>query len=50
MQKTDDCRVADVGLFAAHGNAFEPLELADRLFDTRPESIEALGKEAASLL
>ena len=45
--KTDDSRVADIGLFAAHGDAFEPLELADRLFDTL---IEAPGKEAASLL
>ena len=48
--KTDDCRVAGVGLFAAHGDAFEPLELADRLFDARPEFIETLGKETASLL
>ena len=48
--KTDDRGVAGVGLFAAHGDAFEPLELADRLFDARPQFIEALGKEAASLL
>ena len=48
--KTDDGGVADVGLFAAHGDAFEPLELADGLFDARPEFIETLGKEAASLL
>ena len=48
--KTDDGGVADVGLFAAHGDAFEPLELADSLFDARPESIETLWKEAASLL
>ena len=48
--KTDDGGVADVGLFAAHGDALEPLELADCLFDTRPEFIETLGKEAASLL
>jgi hypothetical protein len=27
--KTDDGRVAYVGLLAAHGNAFETLELAD---------------------
>ena len=37
--KTDDGGVADVGLFAAHGDALEPLELADGLFDTRPEFI-----------
>ena len=37
--KTDDGGVADVGLFAAHGDAFEPLELADGLFDARPEFI-----------
>ena len=48
--KTDDGGVADVGLFAAHGDAFEPLELADGLFDPRPEFVETLGKEAASLL
>ena len=48
--KTDDGGVADVGLFAAHGDTLEPLELADGLFDTRPEFIETLGKEAASLL
>jgi len=48
--KTDDGGVADVGLFAAHGDALEPLELADGLFDTRPEFIETLGKEAASSL
>jgi len=48
--KTDDGGVADVGLFATHGDALEPLELADGLFDTRPEFIQALGKEAASLL
>jgi hypothetical protein len=48
--KTDDGGVADVGLFAAHGDAFEPLELADRLFDARAKFIEALGKEATSLL
>ena len=48
--KTDDGGVADVGLFAAHGDALEPLELADGLFDARPEFIETLGKEAASLL
>ena len=48
--KTDDGGVADVGLFAAHGDALEPLELADGLFDARPEFIETLGKEPASLL
>ena len=48
--KTDDGGVADVGLFAAHGDALEPLELADCLFDARPESIETLWKEAASSL
>jgi hypothetical protein len=48
--KADDCLVADVGLFTAHGDAFEPLELADRLFDARPQFLETLGKEAASLL
>lgn len=37
--KTDDGGVADVGLFASHGDALEPLDLADRLFDTRPEFI-----------
>ena len=37
--KTDDGGVADVGLFASHGDALEPLELADGLFDTRPEFI-----------
>ena len=31
--KADDGRVADVGLLAAHGDAFEAFELADRLFD-----------------
>jgi len=48
--KTDDGRVDDVGLLAAHGNWFEPLELADRLFDTCPQFMEALGKKAPSLL
>lgn len=48
--KTDDGGVADVGLFAAHDDALEPLELADGLFDARPKFIETLGKEAASLL
>lgn len=48
--KTDDGGVADVGLFAAHGDALEPLELADRLFNARPEFIDTLGKKAASLL
>ena len=48
--KTDDGGVADVGFFAAHGNALEPLELADGLFDARSESIETLRKKAASLL
>jgi hypothetical protein len=28
-RETDDGRVADVGLLAAHGYTFEPLELAD---------------------
>jgi hypothetical protein len=28
-QRTDDGRVADAGLLAAHGNAFETLVLAD---------------------
>jgi len=37
--KTDDGGVAGVGLFASHGDALEPLELADGLFDTRPEFI-----------
>ena len=37
--KTDDGGVADVGLFASHGDALEPLDLADRLIDTRPEFI-----------
>jgi hypothetical protein len=36
--KTDDGGVADVGLFAAHGDALEPLELADGLFDARTAS------------
>jgi len=31
--EADDSRVADVGLLAAHGDAFEAFELADRLFD-----------------
>ena len=48
--KTDDGGVADVGLFAAHGDALESLELADGLFDPRAEFIEALRKEAGSLL
>ena len=47
--KTDEGRVADVGLLAAHGDPFESLELANGLFDARPEFIETLGKEAASL-
>jgi hypothetical protein len=34
--KTDDGRVADVGLFAADGDAFVTLEFADCLFDARP--------------
>ncbi len=49
-RKTDDGRVTDVGLLAAHGDALEPLELADCLFDARPELVEAFWKEAASLL
>ena len=48
--KTDDCRVADIGLFAAHGDAFEPLELADRLFDARSQFVEAFGEKAPSVL
>ena len=39
-----------MGFLAAHGDAFEPLKLADCLFDARPEFIEALRKEAPSLL
>jgi len=31
--EADDGRVADVGLLAAHGDAFEAFEFADRLFD-----------------
>ena len=48
--KTDDGGVADVGLFAAHGDAFEPLELADCLFDARPQFVQALRKEPSPLL
>ena len=43
--KTDERSVAGVGLLAAHGDAFESLELADRLFDARPELYSRLGKE-----
>ncbi len=49
-RKTDNGRIADVGLFAPHGDAFEPLEFANRLFDAGPEFIEALWKKASSLL
>jgi hypothetical protein len=49
-READDGGVADVGLLAAHGDAFEPLELTDRLFDARPQFIEAFRKEPSSLL
>ena len=49
-RKTDDGRVADIGLLAPHGDAFEPLELADCLFDARPQFIEALREKTSSLL
>ena len=42
--------MADVGLFAAHGDAFEPLELADCLFDARSEFTKAFRKKAPTLL
>ena len=48
--KTDERGVAGVGLFAAHGDAFVSLELADRLFDARPEVVQPLREETASLL
>ncbi len=48
--ETDDGRVADVGLLAPHGDAFEPLELADCLFDARPQFVEALREKTSSLL
>ena len=48
--KTDDGRVAGVGLLTAHGDAFEPFKLADRLFDACPEFIEALREKAPPLL
>jgi hypothetical protein len=48
--KTDERSVAGVGLLAAHGDAFVSLELADRLFDARPEFIQPLGEETTSLL
>lgn len=38
-----------VGLLASHGNAFEPLELADCLFDARPQPTEAFREKAPSL-
>ena len=43
--KTDERGVAGVGLFAAHGDAFVSLELADRLFDARPELYSRFGKK-----
>src|SRR3984957_14091597 len=48
--KTDERSVAGVGLLAAHGDAFVSLELADRLFDARPEFLQPLGEETTSLL
>ncbi len=39
-----------MGFVAAHRDAFEPLELADRLFDTRTKFVEALWKKTSSLL
>ena len=47
--ETDDSFIADVGLLAPHSDAFEPLQLADRLFNARPQFVETRGKEAASL-
>jgi len=48
--KADDGCVADIGLVATKGDAFEALELADRLFDAGSEFVETLRKEAASVL
>jgi len=39
-----------VGFLAAHGDAFEPLQLADRLFDACAKFIEPLWKKTSSLL
>jgi hypothetical protein len=47
---TDESGVADVCLFAAHGDAFGPLEFADRLFNPGPGSIETLRKEVVPVL
>jgi hypothetical protein len=49
-RKTDNGWVTDVGLVAAHGHAFEPLELANGLFDACPEFVKALWKESSPLL
>jgi hypothetical protein len=43
--ETDDSFIADVGLLATHSDAFEPLQLADRLFNTRPQFVESVGKK-----
>ena len=43
--KTDERSVAGVGLLAAHGDALVSLELADRLFDARPDLYSRLGKK-----
>ena len=48
--EADDCGIAGDGLFAAHGDTLEALELADSLLDTRPEFVESLRKEPTSLL
>ena len=47
--KTDEGCVAGAGFVAAHGDAFEALELADGLFDAGPQTVEALWEEPASL-
>jgi hypothetical protein len=48
--EADESGVADECFVAAQGDTFEALELADGLFDARPEPVEALWEEAAPLL
>ena len=49
-RETHDRRVAGDCLFAAHSDALEAFELADGLLDARPELVETLRKEPASML